>query len=121
MAEPKNTPGPWKVVRSRDGSGFIKILGPNGEIIDLFGNGYFNNKNIELIADAWQLPDLRKENAELKAINKEIIEVLEEIQSLINDSIGVAGHPQFDFITEWDEFGTPKDINKALRKARGEE
>jgi len=79
MSEPKHTPGPWKVVRPITASpnDFTKIIGPNGEVIDLFGSGYFNNKNIDLIADAWQLPELRKEMAELKAINKEFIESLE--------------------------------------------
>lgn len=120
MTEYKHTPGPWRIVRPHDGSGFTKIIGPNGEVIDIFGSGYFNNKNIDLIADAWQLPDLRRENAELKEINKELIEALEEIETFINNSVGIIGYHLNGSIAEWDDLDATRVINKALRKARGE-
>lgn len=37
------------------------------------------NYNADLLADAWQLPDLRRENAELKAIIKELERRLSEM------------------------------------------
>lgn len=117
MTESKHTPGPWKVVHPRDGSGFTKIIGPNGEIIDIFGSGYFNNKNIDLIADAWQLPDLRREIAELKAINKEMLEVLKACEELQGDVLMEVSTSQriFNAMVEYNE-----KLNKVIRKARGE-
>ena len=72
--------------------------------------------NANLIADAWQLPELRRENAELKAINKDMYEALE---LAYKNCLG--------------RYGISKDSNecvlyvnkecmiaRALRKARGE-
>ena len=111
MTEPKHTPGPWKVLRPIPASpnDFTKIIGPNGEVIDLFGSGYFNNKNIDLIVDAWQLPELRREIKELKAINKEMVEALEYACDSCDEILGKTTKCTSVCI-----------LGKALRKARGE-
>ena len=92
----KFTPGPWKVIDNRPKVDYpvkkgmewvkntIEIVGfkrYTGELtcvarID-HRIGYYpiddeDMANADLLADAWQLPDLRRENAELKAINKEL-------------------------------------------------
>ena len=77
---------------------------------------YPQQANANLIADAWQLPDLRREIKELKAINKEMYEALE---LAYKNCLG--------------RYGISKDSNecvlyvnkecmiaRALRKARGE-
>ena len=103
MTETKHTPGPWKVVDNRPKVDYpvkkgmewvkntIEIVGfkkYTGELtcvarID-HRIGYYpiddeDIANSKLLADAWQLPDLRRENAELKAINKELERRLSEM------------------------------------------
>ena len=72
MSESKHTPGPWYFSKDPEAKDVIYAL--NGfeweEICKMIGRNY--KANVALIADAWQLPDLRRENAELKAINKEL-------------------------------------------------
>ena len=137
----KFTPGPWKVIDNRPKVDYpvkkgmewvkntIEIVGfkrYTGELtcvarID-HRIGYYpiddeDMANADLLADAWQLPDLRRENAELKAINKEMYEALE---LAYKNCLG--------------RYGISKDSNecvlyvnkecmiaRALRKARGEE
>jgi hypothetical protein len=80
-----------------------------------------------LIADARQLPELRREIKELKAINKEMYEALKELVSLVCDSC--LEYERFKDLS----YGRQKVViaenpcnnctNKvviALRKARGE-
>ena len=118
MSEPKNTPGPWKVIISswenslicaEDGT-LIAICKINADVTEDTQDEFesIKNYNADLLADAWQLPDLRRENAELKAIIKEMYEALEEV------------------CHDCDDTGTIDDeckscsIYKALCKARGE-
>ena len=121
MSETKFTPGPWRANFEDYTKPYVEILNednlviaqiPDGEIIrgDKTILGLENiEANINLIADAWQLPDLRKENAELKAINKDMYEALE--CACDKYCIGYAG----DSLVKCEDCV----INKALRKARG--
>ena len=65
--------------------------------------------NAKLLADAWQLPDLRRENAELKAITKDMYEALETVCGACI-YVKLAGKKCCEYCV----------IQKALRKARGE-
>jgi hypothetical protein len=73
--------------------------------------------NANLIADAWQLPDLRREIKELKAINKEMLDVLKASEELQGDVLMEVSTSQriFNAMVEYNE-----KLNKVLRKARGE-
>ena len=128
MSEPKFTPGPWVMVFDNRNDALciwnkekdfliasIALLGVKGEI----EKRRFADFN--LIADAWQLPDLRKENAELKEINKELIEALEQMEHLINNSSGIVGYYMNGNVAKWNDFDVTRIIGKALHKARGEE
>ena len=113
MSEPKFTPGPW-VVDIDDGE--IEIctdVQPDGDYISIaIINGDDNFKrakaNADLIADAWQLPELRKENAKLKVINKEMRKALESLER-------VAG------IAMMKDDPARVTARISLRKARGKE
>ena len=126
MSEAKNTPGPWKVIISswenslicaEDGT-LIAICKINADVTEDTQDEFesIKNYNADLLADAWQLPDLRREFAELKEINKEMYEALE---LAYKNCLG--------------RYGISKDSNecvlyvnkecmiaRALRKARGE-
>ena len=89
MTELKNTPGPWKVIEggwensficANDGT-LIAICKIHTETTQKTRSKYKEIKqaNADLLADAWQLPDLRREIAELKAINKELEHRLSEM------------------------------------------
>ena len=79
MSESKHTPGPWYFSKDPEAKDVIYAL--NGfeweEICKMIGRNY--KANIALITDAWQLPDLRREIVELKAINKELERRLSEM------------------------------------------
>ena len=130
----KFTPGPWKVIDNRPKVDYpvkkgmewvkntIEIVGfkrYTGELtcvarID-HRIGYYpiddeDIANADLLADAWQLPDLRKENTELKAINKEMYEALETVCGACI-YVKLAGKKCCEYCV----------IRKALCKARGEE
>ena len=84
--------------------------------------------NAKLLADAWQLPDLRREISELKAINKEMYEALETIDETYKyrriPDIRRKGHTILKDEIRGGAVFTYDDIKKvreALRKARGEE
>ena len=138
MSEAKNTPGPWKVIDNRPKVDYpvkkgmewvkntIEIVGfkrYTGELtcvarID-HRIGYYpiddeDMANADLLADAWQLPDLRREIKEFKAINKEMYEALEAIAVKLDMM-----RPINPF-----EYGEIRDeiINdiKVLHKTRGE-
>ena len=72
--------------------------------------------NAKLLADAWQLPNLRMENAELKAINKEMLDVLKASEELQGDVLMEVSTSQriFNAVVEYNE-----KLNKVIRKARG--
>jgi superfamily II helicase len=81
-----------------------------------------------LIADARQLPELRREIKELKAINKEMYEALEEVVALVCDSCleyerfkELSYGRQKVVIAENPCNNCTNKVIKALRKARGEE
>jgi len=95
MTELKNTPGPWKVIEggwensficANDGT-LIAICKIHTETTQKTRSKYKEIKqaNADLLADAWQLPDLRQENTELKEINKELVEVLKACEELQGD------------------------------------
>ena len=124
----KFTPGPWKVVRRE---GYDAERGIIGEVVSLLignrviditcvGIGNISDEykaqlaDVDLLADAWQLPDLRREIKELKAINKEMYEALEAIAVKLDMMRPI--NP-FEYGEIRDEI--IRDIN-ALRKARGE-
>ena len=134
MSETKHTPGPWKVIDNRpkvdypvkkgmewvkntiEIVGFKKYTGEFTCVARIDHRvGYYpiddeDIANAELLADAWQLPNLRRGIAELKAINKEMYEALE--CACDKYCIGYTGNGLVkceDCI-----------IRKALRKARGE-
>ena len=115
MSEAKFTPGPWKATYDSQLQAAIEIYNTEDRILVavLPDRGTVEaipeiEANANLIADAWQLPDLRREISELKAINKEMYEALEQV------------------CHDCDDTGTIDDeckscsIYKALRKARGE-
>ena len=91
MSEAKHTPGPWTIEHDREFDECIIYAEREEERVVICEVGTYvtvSDKdhsidlkqikaNAKLLADAWQLPDLRRENAELKAINKEFIESLE--------------------------------------------
>ena len=117
----KFTKGPWTANFEDYTKPYVEILNednlviaqiPDGEIIrgDKTILGLENiEANINLIAAAWQLPDLRRENAELKVLNKEMYEALETVCGACI-YVKLAGKKCCEYCV----------INKALRKARGE-
>ncbi len=121
MSETKNTPGPWKVIISswenslicaEDGT-LIAICKINADVTEDTQDEFesIKNYNADLLADAWQLPDLRREIKELKAINKDMYEALE--CACVKYCIGYAE----DSLVKCEDCV----IRKALCKARGEE
>lgn len=50
----------------------------------------------------------------------DMYEALEEIETFINNSVGIIGYHLNGSIAEWDDLDATRVINKALRKARGE-
>lgn len=129
MSETKFTPGPWRANFEDYTKPYVEILNednlviaqiPDGEIIrgDKTILGLENiEANINLIADAWQLPDLRREIKELKAINKEMLDVLKACEELQGDVLMEVSTSQriFNAMVEYNG-----KLNKVLRKARGE-
>ena len=89
------------------------------------GESQFKTKDIylgisKLEKENAKLPDLRRENAELKAINKEMYEALEQMEPLINNSTGIVGYYMNGNVAKWNDFDVTRIIGNALRKARGE-
>lgn len=120
MSEAKNTPGPWTIEHDREFDECIIYAEREEDRVVICEVGTYvtvSDKdhsidlkqikaNAKLLADAWQLPDLRREIAELNAINKDMYEALEVFCSYC--------------------FGCTDNeckiciYGKALRKARGE-
>ena len=118
MSELKNTPGPWKVIISswenslicaEDGT-LIAICKINADVTEDTQDEFesIKNYNADLLAAAWQLPDLRRENAELKVLNKEMYEALEEVWRILDSTMPLSRDNGAD------------RIKRILRKARGE-
>ena len=137
----KFTKGPWKVEADSDGQE-MRIIAPQisyevqpGERLRTLGYGCGNNficdlndmeyheytdmeeqmANGELLADAWQLPDLRREIVELKAINKEMYEALRKISLQLEEM-----RPMLSDTHAYMRNEMIADIKILLRKARGE-
>ena len=114
MSEPKHTPGPWKLIKSwenslicaEDGT-LIAICKIHADVTEGTQDEFEKIKdlNADLLTNAWQLPELRREIAELKAINKEMYEALEDLCKKCEERRNC-----------YDEC----IIYNALRKARGE-
>lgn len=114
MNEPKFTPGPWHITEEdwvTGGYDIAVIQDEDGEeVLGISEWIRVSEPDLRLIADAWQLPDLRREIAELKAINKEMYEALETVCGACI-YVKLAGKKCCEYCV----------IQKALRKARGEE
>lgn len=120
MTEPKHTPGPWKLLKTswenslicaEDGT-LIAICKIHADVTEDTQDEFEKIKdlNADLLTNAWQLPELRREIAELKAINKDMYEALK--CACDQYCIGYAG----DSIVKCEDC----IIGNALRKARGE-
>ena len=116
MSEAKFTKEPWHIA-------VIKNIGEGRIVWDKI-----NEPDLQLIADAWQLPDLRREIKELKVLNKEMYEALETIDETYKyrriPDIRRKGHTILKDEIRGGAVFTYDDIKKvreALRKARGEE
>jgi len=115
MSETKFTPGPWRATYDSQLQALIEIYNTEDRVMVavLPDRGTVEampeiEANASLIADAWQLPDLRRENTELKAINKEMYEALEEVWHILDATMPLSRDNGAD------------RIKKLLRKARGE-
>jgi hypothetical protein len=124
MSEPKNTPGPWTAKYDSQLQAAIEIYNTEDRILVavLPDRGTVEampeiEANANLIADAWQLPELRREIKELKAINKEMLGVLKASEELQGDVLMEVSTSQriFNAVVEYNE-----KLNKVIRKARGE-
>ena len=120
----KFTKGPWKATYDSQLQSAIEIYNEEDRIMVavLPDRGTIEamseiEANANLIADAWQLPDLRREIKELKAINKEMLDVLKASEELQGDVLMEVSTSQriFNAMVEYNE-----KLNKVLRKARGE-
>ena len=135
MSESKHTPGPWTAKFDPQLRALIQIYSTEAHlpVAVLPDRGTVEampeiEANANLIADAWQLPDLRREISELKAINKEMYEALETIDETYKyrriPDIRRKGHTILKDEIRGGAVFTYDDIKKvreALRKARGEE
>jgi hypothetical protein len=126
MSEPKFTKGPWFMEHDREFDECMVYAEREGERVDICEvstcvtvsneDNHISMKqikaNAKLLSDAWQLPDLRREIKELKAINKEMYEVLKEHADFTCEScVAIVKNPCDDCLHK---------IIKVLRKARGE-
>ena len=109
----KFTRGPWYITEEdwvTGGYDIAVIQDKEGEeVLGISEWIRVNEPDLQLIADAWQLPDLRREIKELKAINKKMYEALETVCGACI-YVKLAGKKCCEYCV----------INKALRKARGE-
>ena len=119
----KFTKGPWKATYDSQLQALIQIYSTEAHlpVAVLPDRGTVEampeiEANANLIADAWQLPDLRRENEELKAINKEMLDVLKASEELQGDVLMEVSTSQriFNAVVEYNE-----KLNKVIRKARG--
>ena len=124
MSGAKFTKGPWKATYDSQLQALIEIYNTEDRVMVavLPDRGTIEampeiEANANLIADAWQLPDLRREIKELKAINKEMLDVLKASEELQGDVLMEVSTSQriFNAMVEYNE-----KLNKVLRKARGE-
>ena len=126
----KFTPGPWKATYDSQLQALIQIYSTEAHlpVAVLPDRGTIEamseiEANANLIADAWQLPDLRKENTELRAINKDMYEALDHLriaaQKVCDDFCCGAGCSQD--VRDCKLEGGLIRAEIALRKARGEE
>ena len=140
MTEPKHTPGPWHWeltgglldppqlegnIEYSDCNPILICAGCSPSCMREYNKPcplVPSEADRALIADAWQLPDLRKEIAELKEINKEMYEALEHLrivaQKVCDDFCCGAGCHS-DATDCHLEAGLIR-AEIALRKARGE-
>jgi len=126
----KFTKGPWKAKYDSQLQALIEIYNTEDRIMVavLPDRGTIEampeiEANANLIADAWQLPELRREISELKAINKEMYEALDHLriaaQKVCDDFCCGAGCSQDARDCKLEGGLIRAEI--ALRKARGEE
>ena len=122
MSEAKNTPGPWTIEHDREFDECIIYAEREEDRVVICEVGTYvtvSDKdhsidlkqikaNAKLLADAWQLPDLRREIAELNAINKDMYEALEEVWRILDSTMPLSRDNGAD------------RIKRILRKARGE-
>ena len=129
MTEPKHTPGPWAATYDSQLRAAIEIYNTEDRILVavLPDRGTVEampeiEANANLIADAWQLPDLRRENAELKVLNKDMYEALDHLriaaQKVCDDFCCGAGCSQDARDCKLE--GGLIRAEMALHKARGE-
>ena len=88
MTEPEHTQGPWKLVFDNKNNTFCIWNQEKDFLIASIAKGEASRPNwadLRLLTGAWQLPDLREENAELKAIIKEMISAVDEQSNLCTD------------------------------------
>ena len=120
----KFTKGPWKATYDSQLQALIQIYSTEAHlpVAVLPDRGTVEampeiEANANLIADAWQLPELRREIKELKAINKEMLDVLKACEELQGDVLMEVSTSQriFNAVVEYN-----KKLNKVIRKARGE-
>ena len=126
MTEPKFTKGPWLIEHDSEFDECIIYAEREGKRIDIcevstcvtVSNEDHSidlkqiKANAKLLADAWQLPSLRREIEELKALNEEMREVLQEHADFTCEScVAITKNPCDD---------CPHKIIHVLRKARGE-
>jgi len=115
----KFTPGPWHITEEdwvTGGYDIAVIQDKEGEeVLGISEWIRVNEPDLQLIADAWQLPDLRRENAELKVLNKEMYEALELAYKNCLGRYGISKDSNECVLYVNKECR----IAKALRKARG--
>lgn len=116
-----HTPGPWKVVYI-DGELIGSIYSKKTRICSGICDDMKLEKeakaNAYLIASA---PDMKDEINQLKAEKAELLEALEELASVIDESEGVAGYHMNGTVAQWDGFDCVQKIMSVIKKARGEE
>ena len=108
------TPGPWKVFDEE----FYAVIRQEGVKNGIEIAHVGKREDAELIATA---PDMKQEIDQLKAEKADLLEALEEIASVIDESEGVAGWHLNGAVAPWSEFGFAQKIEDVIQKARGEE
>lgn len=100
------TPGPWRVNESK-------------ERVWIEGTG--RGCGVPRIAIVDDSAGTEPGNANLLAAAPELLEALEELASVINESEGVAGWHLNGAVAPWSEFGFAQKIEDVIKKARGAE
>ena len=99
---------------------WIEIFDADGGALLSFEDGcvFSLPEDLALILSA---PDMEQEIDQLKAEKSELLEALEELTSVINESEGVAGYHMNGAVAQWDEFDCVQKIMSVIKKARGSE